>query len=218
MGAGAGRPQRPEVDFYFDVVCPWCYFALERLHEAALRNNARIRYRPVLWFELERQLGFPVQLSAARQRYDAKDMGDWARFLGLPLALPVPAPVVSEAAQCAVAAALEQGKAKSFLDGLFRLTLAVGRPPDEAAIAAAAAEADLDATAFQRARASSGTAAVLRQNSADLLAVGGFGVPTMVVGNDLYFGNDRMPLVEAAMARASGMRLVLPGFHGSDLD
>jgi 2-hydroxychromene-2-carboxylate isomerase len=45
--------------------------------------------------------------------------------------------------------------------------------------------------------------------------LGGFGVPSMVVGDDLFFGNDRMPLVEAALIRAADIRLVLPGQHGA---
>ena len=41
------------------------------------------------------------------------------------------------------------------------------------------------------------------------------GGQALLVGDDLYFGNDRLPLVEAALARAGGMRLVLPGVHGA---
>ena len=56
-------------------------------------------------------------------------------------------------------------------------------------------------------------------NGAELVARGGFGTPTFLVatagGGDLYFGNDRLPLVEAALARLGGMRLVLPGAHGA---
>ena len=54
-------------------------------------------------------------------------------------------------------------------------------------------------------------------NVARLLERGGFGTPTLLVGDDLYFGNDRMPLVEIALARAGGMRLVMPGEHGAEL-
>jgi 2-hydroxychromene-2-carboxylate isomerase len=40
----------------------------------------------------------------------------------------------------------------------------------------------------------------LRANTDELIARGGFGSPTMFVdGTDMYFGNDRLPLVEAAL-------------------
>jgi 2-hydroxychromene-2-carboxylate isomerase len=42
----------------------------------------------------------------------------------------------------------------------------------------------------------------LRANTDELIARGGFGSPTMFVdGHDMYFGNDRLPLVEAALVR-----------------
>ncbi len=44
----------------------------------------------------------------------------------------------------------------------------------------------------------------LRKNTEELVARGGFGSPTMFVNrDDMYFGNDRLPLVEAALWRAS---------------
>jgi 2-hydroxychromene-2-carboxylate isomerase len=39
----------------------------------------------------------------------------------------------------------------------------------------------------------------LRANTDELIARGGFGSPTIFVGNDMFFGNDRMPLVRAAL-------------------
>ena len=43
----------------------------------------------------------------------------------------------------------------------------------------------------------------LRTNTEELVARGGFGSPSMFInGSDMYFGNDRLPLVEAALTRA----------------
>jgi hypothetical protein len=36
----------------------------------------------------------------------------------------------------------------------------------------------------------------------------------MFIGDDMYFGNDRMPLVEFALSRATDRPLVAPGAHG----
>ena len=50
---------------------------------------------------------------------------------------------------------------------------------------------------------SAGIKAQLRTNTDELIARGGFGSPSMFVGgDDMYFGNDRLPLVEAALLRA----------------
>ena len=42
----------------------------------------------------------------------------------------------------------------------------------------------------------------LRTNTDELIARGGFGSPTMFVGNSMFFGNDRLPLVRAALEAA----------------
>ena len=81
-------------------------------------------------------------------------------------------------------------------------------------ITALAKTAGLDTVAFDAAVRAPDTLAEVHDNGARLLHHGGFGTPTMVVGTDLYYGNDRMPLVEIALARAGGMRLVMPGEHG----
>ena len=39
----------------------------------------------------------------------------------------------------------------------------------------------------------------LRANTDGLIARGGFGSPTIFVGNEMFFGNDRLPLVRAAL-------------------
>ena len=72
----------------------------------------------------------------------------------------------------------------------------------------------LDEPTFAAELRAPGTLGELREHVSRLVQHGGFGTPTMLVGTDLYFGNDRMPLVEIALARAGGMRLVMPGEHG----
>ena len=51
-------------------------------------------------------------------------------------------------------------------------------------------------------RVNSQCKSTLRENTEELIRRGGFGSPTMFVnGTDMYFGNDRLPLVEAALMR-----------------
>jgi 2-hydroxychromene-2-carboxylate isomerase len=91
---------------------------------------------------------------------------------------------------------------------------------DLAVVEALAASAGLDAARFAALVRDDSTRQEVGKNAADLVARGGFGTPSFLVatgreGGDLYFGNDRLPLVEAALARLGGMRLVLPGAHGA---
>lgn len=204
------------VEFFFDCGCPWSYLALGRLREAAIRTRARIVYRPVLLAEIGATTHASApqdQLAAARQRYRQKDLQDWARFCGVVLQ-DRGGRIDSTWAQRGVIVAQRRGKLTELVDALFRVHFAEGRdisPLPE--VVAVAGSIGLDEPAFAIELREPETLAELRVNVSRLLDHGGFGTPTMLVGTDLYFGNDRMPLVETALVRAGGMRFVMPGEH-----
>ena len=67
-------------------------------------------------------------------------------------------------------------------------------------LARIAAEVGLEPSAFVARVDDAQVKERLRQNTEELIARGGFGSPTMFVdGVDMYFGNDRLPVVEAAL-------------------
>ena len=76
---------------------------------------------------------------------------------------------------------------------------------DDPAVLAAVADAEgLDATALAAAAGSDAVKARLRANTDELIARGGYGSPTIFVDrDDMYFGNDQLPLVEAALKRTA---------------
>jgi 2-hydroxychromene-2-carboxylate isomerase len=209
------------VSFYFDCACPWSYLAMGRLREAALRTGARVDWRPVFSAAVLEAAnpGYPADRqdpNPRKARYQAKDLQDWARYLGLRIQRPERWPVRAELAQRAAVAAAAAGRAGPFLEALFGAYFGEGRDiEDRAVILSAAAEAGLDGAVVAAALEDPATLAAVEANGAALVELGGFGVPSMVVGDDLFFGNDRMPLVEAALIRAADIRLVLPGQHGA---
>ena len=69
-------------------------------------------------------------------------------------------------------------------------------------LAAIVEDLGMDAAAFLDAIGRQEIKDSLRANTDELIERGGFGSPTMFLnGDDMYFGNDRLPLVEAALAR-----------------
>lgn len=221
----APTPDKPVVDFYFDVSCPSSYLALDRLREAAIRTAARVVFRPVLAVDLAGQAPADTAYAGdARARYRAKDLADWARYCGVVLRRPDPWPRRPEWAQRgAVAAAALGGTAAAgaFVTATFTALFAENRNlGDLGVVEAVAAEAGLETAAFAARVRDESTLREVLDNNARLVAAGGFGTPSFVVGAggtlaDFYFGNDRLPLVEAALARAGDLRLVLPGEHGA---
>lgn len=221
---------KPAVEFYFDTSCPWSYLALQRVREAAIRTGAVVIYRPVLVDDVLRTANpaFPADRTdpvAIRARYRAKDLADWARYCGLAVRRPKPWPIRPEWAQRGAIAAAELATGSAgpapYLAAVFAALFADNLDiTDVTVVEAVAASVGLDAAAFAARIRDDHSRLQVERNAAELVARGGFGTPTFLIetasdGGDLYFGNDRLPLVEAALARLGGMRLVLPGAHGA---
>lgn len=219
MPVPAHSPAPAVVDFFFDCACPWSYLALGRLREAAIRTRARIAYRPVLLAEIvgKRQHTLPQDdLAEARQRYRSKDLQDWARFCGVTLHESEVQKTDTSWAQRGAIVAQRAGHVVAYLDAVYQARFVEQRDISQLTeITALAEKAGLDSGDLDVALRDPDTLAEVHENGTRLLEHGGFGTPTMLVGADLYYGNDRMPLVEIALARAGGMRLVMPGAHGS---
>jgi 2-hydroxychromene-2-carboxylate isomerase len=106
------------------------------------------------------------------------------------------------ALDCTAAARL--GAVEPFSRCLFRALFVTGVSPlDDEACAALAREAGLDQTAFQRALDQPETAAALAATVEEAVARGVFGVPSFVLGDEIYFGNDRLVLLRHALLRAA---------------
>jgi 2-hydroxychromene-2-carboxylate isomerase len=211
--------KRPAVEVFYCCSCPWTYLAFGRVQETAQRTGARITWRPVLvdWVHHVANRAFPGSRTDPNPRkaaYQAKDLQDWARFCGVPIRQPQPSPITPEHAQRGAIVAARRGALVPYATAVFRAYFAESRNIAELPVVMdVAAGAGLGDEAFAAELASAETLARLRQNCDELVARGGFGSPTMFVGNDMYFGNDRMPLVELALGLAGGHRMIAPGAH-----
>jgi 2-hydroxychromene-2-carboxylate isomerase len=211
----------PSVDLYLDYACPSSYLALIRLRETALRTGAQIFFRPVMLDDvldhLEPPLPYePSEHHPARQRYQTKDLHDWAHYCGVTLNRPVDWPAPTGAAARAALAADRQGRCAGFSLALYQAYFGAGediRDPD--VLARAADRAGLNQQAFADALAGPGLPEGLARNRMELLQRDGFGTPTMFVGEQIFFGHDRIPLVEFAIGQASNRRFVAPGDHSA---
>jgi 2-hydroxychromene-2-carboxylate isomerase len=210
-----------EVTFYFNYGCPWTYLAATRLQETALRTDSSIVWKPVL-IDRVRQLVSGSDASAphrpvheARARYDRKDMADWAAYCGVCISRGPPYPVPASWALRGAVVAGEAGVIAPYSERVFAACFGASADIDSPAVVAGiAAEVGLDAAGFSRRVAEPATLARIEGNSTELVARGGFGSPTMFLGEDMYFGNDRMPLLEWALVRGAERPLIAPGAHG----
>lgn len=207
---------RPTVEFFYYGACPWTWMATGRLVEASLRTRARIAWRPILLEWLPGVSHSPPPAHPARAAYARKDLMDWAAFLGLPMRHADTGPgsePCPEWAQRGAVLAIEDGVIHDYAEAAFRARFADGRSLAELPVvleiaAAAGVSGDIGARI-----AAGATADTVRANGEELVRRGGFGSPTFFVGDDMYFGNDRMPLVESALMRAADRPFIAPGEH-----
>ncbi len=211
------------VDLYFDYSCPWSYLALVRLQDVCERNRASLTLKPVsvatvLETENPARVNRRFAENPAKASWQRKDLQDWAVMWGLKIEFAANWPQNTEQAAAATLAAVEAGAGLAFSLGVFRAVFGnAQRGPadltDTDLLGSVATDAGLDAAKITLAAGDAGNLAQVRTYSLELIERGGFGTPTMFVGDALFFGNDRVPLVEWTLGPMADDDFVLPGQH-----
>jgi 2-hydroxychromene-2-carboxylate isomerase len=197
------------IEVFFDCSSPWTYLAFNNLQPLAAELGETILWRPILVGGVFNTVNpsvyagreHPVPVKAA---YMLKDMSDWAREAGLTIIFP-PAvfPVNSVKAMRACLLLAPEGKLVDFARAAFEAYF--GRNEDisqDQVLEGVCRAAGVDAARVLAGIADPVVKTALKANTDELIARGGFGSPTIFVGGeDMYFGNDRLPLVRAALLR-----------------
>jgi len=197
------------LEFFFDCSSPWTYLAFTRIQPIAARTGTDIVWKPILVGGVFNAVNREVYDRRAnpdprKATYSAKDLQDWARLCGLKIVMPPPVfPVKATAAMRCALAAQEEGKLVEFARACFEAYWSHGRDISlPAVLEEVCAAADLDGDHILARAQEDAIKERLRANTDELIARGGFGSPTLYIdGSDMYFGNDRMELVEAALSR-----------------
>jgi len=209
---------RPTVEFFYCGSCPWTYLAFVRLNEAAVRTGANVVYRPVLADWIRPDVSRPSPLAstdAVVAAYARKDLQDWARFCGVAISLPQPWPVRPEWAQRGAVAAIEAGLGKAYVEEMFRAHFAGGRNIAERGVVLdVATDCGLVRATFESRLAAGDLLDTVQDNTEELVRRGGFASPTMFMGDDMYFGHERVSLLESALMRSAERPFIAPGEHG----
>jgi len=197
------------LDFYFDCSSPWTYLAFHAVQPLAVQAGAEIVWKPILVGGVFNAVNQTVYESRSRpnplkQKYMLKDLADWAHLHGLAIVFPPSVfPVNSVKCMRGALHALDEGKLVPYATAAFEAywgsDLDISR---EEVLAAIAERAGLDRRGFFAALETDACKSRLRANTDELIARGGFGSPTMFVGDSMFFGNDRLPLVQAALEAA----------------
>lgn len=177
------------VSWVFDTVSPFAYLAFPGLRR--LPSAVRLEYVPVLLAGL---LGHFGQLGPAeipsKRRFTYRFVVWQARRLSLPLRMPPAHPFNSLAAQrLIIAAGSTEHAVAAVLDAVFRDGRDVGNSAVIAELARQLGVSDPSGTL-----AEPGVKQRLRENTEWAAARGVFGVPTLVVGNEFFWGRDAIDM------------------------
>ena len=205
------------IEFFFDCSSPWTYLAFHNIQPLAAELNVPIRWRPVLVGGIFNSVNpsvydmreNPVPAKAA---YMLKDLQDWSREAGLKIVMPPKVFPVNSVKAMRGCIWLDQQPKPSpgspsamvpFATAVFEAYWA--REEDisqDAVLADICNGVGINTKAFFDAIGQQAIKDQLKANTEEVIRRGGFGSPTMFVGDDMYFGNDRLGLVRAAVLRA----------------
>jgi len=192
--------------FYYDVVCPFAYIASTRVQELAQHTNAELIYKPVLLGGIFRGIGNDDDpnktMSPAKARHNTLDMQRWADYFNVRLKRPDNHPRRTVLAMRTILAA--EDSLISATDALFKCYWGQGLDvSDPKVVESALTDAGLDGDRLVQAAGTQPIKDELRTRTDEAIARGLFGVPSFVVGDQLFWGQDRLHFVEQALKSAA---------------
>lgn len=193
------------IDYYFWLNSDWAYLGADRLEALAARQQARIRYLPVDLPEVyARTGGILLGLrSPERQAYRVAELARWCRKLDIHVN-PQPAymcPDASLASRIVIAADQAGLPVAALYKAILKAEWCDEQDiSDEATLRAILVQQGLDAPALLAAAAEPGIEAVYRRNTNDAVAAGVFGSPAYVYRGEVFWGQDRLEMLEEAVA------------------
>ena len=195
---------RPRLEFFWDVSSPYTYLASTQLDALAERTQAEIVYRPFLLGGVFKATGNAAPAAVpARAMYLSRDLARWRDRYRLPMKLPLTEVVfpINGVLPMRVATAVSQrGLARELCHAAMRAYWEQGQDVSmQDVLRTVVAQLGLDPAAILAEAAGPAVKDALRAASDEAVARGAFGAPTMFVGDELFFGNDRLEFVEAAL-------------------
>jgi 2-hydroxychromene-2-carboxylate isomerase len=199
------------IEFFFDCSSPWTYLAFHNIQPLARECGSEIAWRPILVGGIFNSVNPSVYESRktpvpAKARYMLKDLGDWARLAELTIKMPprvFPVNSVKAMRGCLWLLRDRPETMVPFATAVFEAYW--GRELDismDAVLHEICQQASLDPQAFFAGIAEPAIKDQLKHNTDEVIARGGFGSPTIFVDTtDMYFGNDRLPLIREALLR-----------------
>jgi len=188
-----------EIPFYYDYACPWAYIGSCRVEPYFADLGVEVDFRPVRLARLAENPG-PRGLPPGERKktWYISDLRAWAEMAGAefaPLDAAMARPDTGLLLQAALVAA-DHGAFREFHYPAYRARWAEARPVDDPAVVRELLDgAGLDGETALAEAQSDAVRARLDADSEAAIERGVFGVPSLFVGDRMFWGNDRYELV-----------------------
>lgn len=193
------------IELFYDIGSSYSYLAATQMDALEARTGAKVRWRPFLLGGVFKATGNDMPARVPHKaRWMLGDMARWAAKYGVPFSMPSRFPLVTITTQRALVATdrlFGMDAQKKLALALFRAFWAEDRDvSDKAVIGELASGLGLDAASIVAGIDAQETKDALRAATDEAVARGAFGAPAMFLGDELFWGNDRIPLLEDALA------------------
>jgi 2-hydroxychromene-2-carboxylate isomerase len=189
------------VEFFYDIGSPYTYMAATQIDAIGKRHGAEVVWRPFLLGGVFKAVGneMPARV-AAKARHMLQDLMRWARHYDVPFQFSGRFPQNGLRAMRACTFAEQKGKSREFGMAVFKAYWVDDQDiTSDETLSACARAAGLDAKELLAACDSPAVKDQLRKNTDEAVARGAFGAPTIFIGEQMFWGNDRLVFVEDAL-------------------
>ena len=197
-------PQLPSLEFWFDFGSNYSYPSAMRIEESATRAGVKVRWKPFLLGPIFRSFGWetsPFVLQKAKGDYVWKDMERQCQKAGIPWRKPGTFPRSAVLPLRVALAGAEEDWIGAYCRRVMSLNFAEDRDIDNLeTVVQVLTELDLPTQALIDEARSDANKLRLREQTEAATVRGIFGAPTFFVGEEMYWGNDRL---DDAIAAAS---------------
>jgi 2-hydroxychromene-2-carboxylate isomerase len=195
------------IEFFFDCSSPWTYLAFHNIQPLAHEFGVEISWRPILVGGIFNSVNPSVYASrdkpvVPKARYMKKDLADWARSARLAIKMPpsvFPVNSVKAMRGCIWLGNEMVPFARAVFEAYWGDDQDISQ---EDVLTGICRRVGVDPQKFLAGIGEQAIKDQLKANTEEVMARGGFGSPTIFVDKiDMYFGNDRLPLIREALQR-----------------
>lgn len=193
------------VDFYYDYGSPASYIAYTQIEKLCEKYGVSVNFKPFVLGAVFKATGnsSPIVLPS-KARYTMMDFKRWADYWGIPFRLndKFPANTILHMKLATAVKLHHADQFAAFQQAMFEAMWVNNADITDAAVVSDICRSvDLNPDHLLMQTEQDDVRNALRANTDEAVALGAFGAPTMIFNGEMFFGQDRLPMLELAMQR-----------------